>query len=186
MPMSALAAPDTCVSDCPTPASALKADRVSGKGIFHKLGGDDLVAYFGFEPKIEVVSQHTPNAYAIGPSTIVISTALLDFLEGESELAFVLAHELAHLILGHTHKNLAGNRELRSSPWVRYLKAELAADNLALQLLKKGHYSGAPGLAVLKRLANFGAESGTSLGDIFPSLAIREGQLALALERTAP
>lgn len=41
------------------------------------------------------------EAFAIGP-TIVVSRGLLDVLPNESALAGVLAHELAHIILGHS------------------------------------------------------------------------------------
>jgi Zn-dependent protease with chaperone function len=42
-----------------------------------------------------------PNAYATGDGTVVLNVGLLPKLENESQLAFVLCHELAHTALRH-------------------------------------------------------------------------------------
>ncbi|MCA0365035.1 MAG: M48 family metalloprotease [Bacteroidetes bacterium] len=42
-----------------------------------------------------------PNAYSIGEGTIVVNVGLLAFLENESQLAFVICHEIAHYFLNH-------------------------------------------------------------------------------------
>lgn len=42
-----------------------------------------------------------PNAYASGDGSIAITTAMLQYLESEDEVAFVLGHEIAHHMANH-------------------------------------------------------------------------------------
>lgn len=48
-----------------------------------------------------------PNAYCVGEGTIVINFALIKHLENESQIAFVLCHELAHYTLNHVNNAIA-------------------------------------------------------------------------------
>jgi Zn-dependent protease with chaperone function len=45
----------------------------------------------------------TPNAYCVGEGTIIINLGLFRFLENESQLAFVLCHEIAHFQKNHVN-----------------------------------------------------------------------------------
>jgi hypothetical protein len=45
-----------------------------------------------------------PNAFSTGEGTIVFNIGLFTRLENESQVAFALCHELAHLYLGHSNK----------------------------------------------------------------------------------
>lgn len=45
-----------------------------------------------------------PNAYSMGDGTLIINAGLLVYLQNEAELAFVLAHEIAHYYLDHGNK----------------------------------------------------------------------------------
>lgn len=47
-----------------------------------------------------------PNAYSLGDGTIAFNAGLFVYLGNESELAFVLCHELAHFYLEHSRKKL--------------------------------------------------------------------------------
>ncbi len=47
-------------------------------------------------------STRISNAFAIPPNVLVISEAFLNQLEHDTEVAFILAHELAHLYLEHS------------------------------------------------------------------------------------
>ena len=52
--------------------------------------------------RIAVRKTEEPNAYAANVNSITIHTALYDtFYNNEDALAFILAHEMSHLILGH-------------------------------------------------------------------------------------
>lgn len=62
-----------------------------------------------------------PNAYAAGDGTVVLNVGLLPWLENESQLAFVLCHELAHARLRHvdagieSHLAVLHGRELQAA-----------------------------------------------------------------------
>lgn len=59
------------------------------------------------KPQLVLVMKSTTcNAYSVGEGTIVITTALLANLHTDSELAFTLAHEMAHEELEHGSKRL--------------------------------------------------------------------------------
>lgn len=88
------------------------------------------------------------ESFTIG-HTMVVSRGLLDVLPDEASLAMVLAHELSHIVLGHSFDTkLAFNdklffpdeesfqrMEFKQSP-----AAEEAADTKALELLKNSPY----------------------------------------------
>ena len=82
--------------------------------------------------------------------TVLISRGLIDVLPDESSLAAVLAHELAHIVLGHTidTKYAFADRLLFDDPAVlkkikvaRTEEEEKAADQKALELLKNSPYA---------------------------------------------
>jgi len=86
--------------------------------------------------------------------TVLVSRGLIDVLPDESSLAAVLAHELAHIVLGHSinTKYAFADRLLFDDPAVlkkikvaRTEDEEKAADAKALELLKNSPY--APNLA---------------------------------------
>ncbi len=52
-------------------------------------------------PHIQVINDSTPNVFSDPAGVIYITTGLLDVLEDRQELAFVLAHEIAHVNAGH-------------------------------------------------------------------------------------
>lgn len=47
-----------------------------------------------------------PNAYSIGDGTISFNAGLFVYLSTEAEMAFILAHELAHFYLDHSGKKI--------------------------------------------------------------------------------
>jgi hypothetical protein len=98
----------------------------------------------GLTMRVYVVQDHAPQAEVIGGSVLVVRTGLLEAARSEDELAFVLAHELAHTALGH----IAARRD----PGWDALAAEIAADEWAVdRLLDIGLDAGAGG-ALLTRL----------------------------------
>jgi hypothetical protein len=64
-----------------------------------------------FQPHL--LRSHVVNAAASG-TTLHITTGMLDFLDSDTELAAVLAHELAHSVMSHTAKR-QGNQLLGKS-----------------------------------------------------------------------
>ena len=56
-----------------------------------------------------------PNAYSIGEGTLVVNAGLMIYLNSEAELAFVLCHELAHLVLDHSNSAIKKHVETVNS-----------------------------------------------------------------------
>ena len=53
------------------------------------------------QPRILFRASDAYDAYALPDNTIVMSTGILQSAESDSEVLFVLAHEYAHLMMGH-------------------------------------------------------------------------------------
>ncbi len=56
--------------------------------------------------KLVLTRNPEANAHAVGSSTVVLNIGLLLRLENESQLAFILCHELAHISCQHMEKTL--------------------------------------------------------------------------------
>jgi predicted Zn-dependent protease len=96
------------------------------------------------------------NAYSIGNGNIYITDGTLNFVNTEAELAAILAHEMAHQLLGHfcqtdkTHYT----RAIGSFLQVFDNNKEIAADTLAVKILQKSYFPAQAMLDVLKRSPN--------------------------------
>jgi len=97
------------------------------------------------------------ESFTIG-HTIVVSRGMLDVLPDEASLAMVLAHELSHIVLGHTlDTKLAFNDRMffpdeesfQRMDFKRRPADEDAADTKALELLKNSPYKDKLGSAGL-------------------------------------
>lgn len=58
------------------------------------------------KPRILFSRDWWPNAYSMGEGTIFVNAGLFIYLKTEAELAFVLAHEMAHLQLNHSGRSV--------------------------------------------------------------------------------
>jgi hypothetical protein len=80
------------------------------------------------------------NAFSNGHD-VLITTAMLDYVHSDDELALIVGHELAHFILGHppmhTGDKLLASVGIRSGV---YWKREEAADRLAIRLMAAAGY----------------------------------------------
>jgi hypothetical protein len=65
--------------------------------IGQKLVPQDSEKLFAFK----VVPEATPSARTLATGTIYVSTGLISLLDSEAQIAFVLAHEMAHVQLDH-------------------------------------------------------------------------------------
>jgi len=88
-----------------------------------------------------------PNAHCLGEGTIVINIGLLRFLENESQLAFVLCHELAHYKLNHVNKTIndyviAINDKKTKQEFKRLVREEYYINSKVIALLKQIAYQG--------------------------------------------
>ncbi|WP_167737573.1 M48 family metalloprotease [Sphingomonas parva] len=80
------------------------------------------------------------NAF-VTDGRVTITTAMLDFIENDDELALILAHEMGHLIL--KHPPMHEGDKLLASIGIRsgtFWKREEAADRLGIRLLAAAGY----------------------------------------------
>lgn len=89
-----------------------------------------------FRPHL--LRSHVVNAAASG-DTLHITTGMLDFLDSDTELAAVLAHELAHSIMSHTAKRM-GNQLLGKSLDTVLGAAAGPAGGLLVRILAPGKW----------------------------------------------
>lgn len=64
----------------------------------------------GTPPEIDITSERGYNATATADGHVIIGIGLLEAVETEDELAFFVAHEMAHVLTGH----LTGKKQLES------------------------------------------------------------------------
>ncbi len=118
--------------------------------------------------QVRVLSLPILNAFALPHRTIILSQPLVSFCEGRrDELAFVLAHELAHITLGHANSRRWTNTALTATPLanpllgmgLRFLverafsrEQEYEADATAARTLHATGYVAAAGQQFLHRL----------------------------------
>lgn len=96
-----------------------------------------------------VVRHSAPLALTPGAQVIAISTGLLRVLAEENQLAFVIAHEIGHEVLGH----LAERRSFDAPPTAGYaFERELAADRFGVGLMILAGYDPHGALAALAAL----------------------------------
>ena len=136
--------------------------------------------------RLAVMEEPSPNAFAVPGGTIYVTRGLLDSVESENELAFVLGHEIGHfcnrdhlrglgrgLVLSLTLSALVGGSAAESIPqlvttitetgFAREQERDADAFGIALVEAEYGHVAGADGF--FKRLPDAKAD----LGDEFAS-----------------
>ena len=81
---------------------------------------DNNLLLKGLHPRVVFSRAWWPNASSYGEGTILFNLGMFTQLENESQLAFILGHELAHLYLDHSNKaimqfvNTIHSKELKS------------------------------------------------------------------------
>lgn len=144
-------------------AEAAAADETLAKQVFARLLAT-APAPQGMEwpPELDIVDKDDINAYAAirkeekGPRTLVVcySGLLKRVAEGDADrVAYVLGHELAHHLLGHTQIR-AGETEFLRATFTR--AQELAADRKGMELALRANYSYKGGLAAIRRMMDLG------------------------------
>jgi Zn-dependent protease with chaperone function len=156
--------------------------------------------------RLAVALEDSPNAFALPGGTIVLTSGLLDAVESENELAFVLAHELGHfagrdhlralgrgLILqlglraivgagaGDAVPALAG--ELASRGFARDQERGADAFALAIVAAEYGHVAGAD--AFFGRLPDAEAGLGARAAAWFSTHPVSEARIAALHARAA-
>lgn len=103
-----------------------------------------------------VVRNMEPTAFAVGGRQFVVSDGLIAFVRNESDLAAVLAHEIAHQRLGHFCRDAPSDpQRIRYGSIVQHFDpdTERAADAEAVHLLAVSGYDPGSMYEVLRCLA---------------------------------
>ena len=132
------------------------------------------------------------NALALPHSTIVLAESLVEFCRDErDQLAFVLAHEAAHIHLGHAKERSRANAlatALRVNPLIgigiRMLfdrafsrEQEFEADRVAVTLCARAGYAPQAAIAFLTRLGVFASSPG-GLGQLMSTHPLLQERIA--------
>lgn len=138
-------------------------------------GGVLSTANFSFK----LLDTLEPVAFSPGGGVLLFSRGLLLNLSNEAELAFVLAHELAHQTLGHTQL-LAQSKGEPAAPDLQ--KLELAADHQALGITALAGYD--PHFAVNAVLHAYRAAGiGDTPSSSHPDLQTRINTIRAAIDQ---
>jgi predicted Zn-dependent protease len=151
--------------------------------------------------RFAVVSAPANNAFALPGGFVFVTQPLLDLCAGDGdEIAFLLGHEMAHILRGHVKDQLTAGvllsavtsrlpaagqmlREVLNKGYSRDL--ELEADRDALPLARTAGFDPRAALRALHRLAQVSAGA-EGLGEYFsthPSFAARVRELEQQLAR---
>jgi len=134
---------------------------------------DEIIQAAGLTPQkftVTIVEDDTINAYAFVGQNIVINSGFLDFADGDADMIrFVLAHEVGHIVEGHTDlpfrrqlltESLAGvgtlasdaiQTILKNSPYNRAQEEE--ADCFAVRMLRGCNRSTEGGVRFFRKMA---------------------------------
>ena len=120
--------------------------------ILHQIAGDDLQAYFGFTPEIQVIGSNKANAFAVKNTNIFLSNKLFDKISDSKMLAFVLLHEIGHLKL-HTKQRKFSLISNQSKLYDHRIYQEAEADEFACRIIRREME---PQLSCIKLLRKLG------------------------------
>ncbi len=106
--------------------------------------------------KLTIQENNLPHAETLPGGQIVITTGFLDCMQYEAELAFVLAHEMGHVLGQHAERELAlaGTPEGERGAQARRLRCELEADREGLLLMARAGYDPRVGLRFWQRFTS--------------------------------
>ncbi len=130
------AAPDAARSMAELSARVVEGFAIQGRTLpvpaeLRQTEGE-VQAWFPDQPfELRLIDDAVPNARALPRGDVLLNLGLLLNLENPSELKFVLAHEVAHLALGHFASHVRSGFPSRSEA------LELEADELALDKLRR-------------------------------------------------
>lgn len=102
----------------------------------------------GAAPRIFVKDDPAQGAFVLPNGTVVITSGLVESAGSDDEVAFVIAHEVAHIMARDQAPDLTGTSDTTAAQ-----PGEIRADAAALVFVKKAGYDPAASLDLLKRLS---------------------------------
>ena len=147
----------------PARAEVSESDRVLAEQVFQQL----LISAppprdMPWPPKLEIVDKDETNAFATMrkqdgseyPVVVCYNGLIKRAVEGNADrLAYILGHELAHHLLGHTRAS-SGETEFLKATFSR--DQEIAADRKGMELALRANYSYRGGLSAIRRMIVLG------------------------------
>ncbi len=132
------------------------------------------------EYNYKVLKSDEVNAFAIAGGKTFVLTGLLKFVDSDDELAFVIAHEIAHNELKHCVKRIQYSVQaskidptlgevvqvaysVYSTPYSKY--DEFAADDLGVKLMEKAGYNKIGAIQFFAKLKKLEEKYGTDKRD---------------------
>ncbi len=103
---------------------------------------------------ISLVRDLSVNAYSIGDGKIYLTDGAFNFVDNEAELAAIIAHEIAHQLIGHFCEQDTHYKSHQIGSFVQVLDndKEIEADALAVEILQNTYYPAHAMLAVVEKL----------------------------------
>lgn len=124
--------------------------------------------------RIIILNADAPMAFTTGGEFILISKGLILSLKSEAELAFIIAHEIAHDVLGHTKTEIFLDPKNASADERREI--EMDADLHALAMVMKGQYDPHSALGSLRH--TYAAFPDLEFSSSYPDLSTRISKLS--------
>ena len=101
-----------------------------------------------------LIRDSSVNAYSIGNGKVYITDGTYDFVETEAEMAAILAHEMAHQLMGHFCQYEKNHTRLDVGSLVQVIDnaKEIEADSLAVEILEHTDFPAQSMLTVVQKL----------------------------------
>ncbi|MBW2232527.1 MAG: M48 family metallopeptidase [Deltaproteobacteria bacterium] len=137
--------------------------------------------------RVMTIRDSEPGAFALPGGFLYLTSGLLELCSAdEAEIAWVVGHEMGHVVHGHAAARLAG--ELIGSARAYSRDQELEADEFGVKLANAAGFDAEAALRVCTRLERIEARSEQPLAEYFathPPLAMRAERLSawLAVQR---
>ncbi|MBI3397980.1 MAG: M48 family metalloprotease [Deltaproteobacteria bacterium] len=137
---------------------------------------NNLTNITGYGIKICVEDSSKIDAYLHPAGHIVITTGLMNFFEDDAEMAFIIGHELSHMVSKHYK---SGSEILGISTDIYFpdsLRQEMEADEYSLKIMKAAGYDPAASLRVLAKIrVNAAGQLSSYLEKRINALAFADG-----------
>jgi hypothetical protein len=92
--------------------------------------------------ELSLLNSNEQNAWSDG-NHVAVTTGMMRLARSDDELAFVVAHEMAHILLGHSHSS-------RAQIFGGARRSEIDADQMAVRLMTYAGYQPESGISFLE------------------------------------